>query len=59
LRVDLEPPQGLLAVLGELDPVALELERTPEGVAHRALIVDNENVHGCIVRAAFQARSVS
>ncbi len=50
LRVHLESPKCLLAVLGKLDVVALELERTPQGVAHSALVVDHENAHGRIVR---------
>ncbi len=45
LRVELEPPKRLLTVLGELDAVALELERPPQGVAHRALVVDDQDVH--------------
>ena len=45
-----EPPERLVAVRGELHAVALELEGAPKGLANGALVVDDEDVHGCIVR---------
>ena len=46
----LEPVQRLLAVGGQLDVVALELEGAAERVPDGGLVVDDENLHTVIVR---------
>ena len=50
LPVRLEPLERLASVLGEVDVVALELERAAERVAHGRLVVDDQDLHGRIVR---------
>jgi hypothetical protein len=55
-----EPCERVLAVLCEVDLVALELERTSERLAHCALVVDNENLHlGRIVRTRVRQEPAS
>src|SRR5205823_8590080 len=49
LRLRLELLQRVAAVHGEPDVVAFELERTPQRLAHGALIVDYQDLHGIIV----------
>ena len=41
--------ERLGAVRGELDLVALELERAPQRLAHGALVVDDQDLHVRIV----------
>ena len=50
--------ERLLAVLGERDLVAAERQRAPQGVAHRAVVVDDQDSHASIVarREAAAAR---
>ena len=46
----LERCERLDAVVGELDLVALELERAAERLAHGPFVVDDQDLHGSIVR---------
>ena len=55
----LEPLERLDAVLGELDLVALELERAPQRLAHGPLVVDDQDLHGRIVRLKLKTRENS
>ena len=41
--------ERLAAVVRELDLVALELERAPQRLAHGALVVDDQDLHGSIL----------
>ena len=45
-----EPLERLVAVLGQLDVVALELERAAQRLAHGPLVVDDQDLHVRIVR---------
>ena len=45
-----EPVERFLAVAGELDVVALELEGAAERVPDGWFVVDDENLHTVIVR---------
>ena len=40
-----DPPERLLSVLGEVDLIPLELERTTERLANGSLVVDHEDLH--------------
>ncbi len=53
-----QPLERLLAVLGELDLVPLELERTPQRLANGTLVVDDEDLHGphCALSPQREAR---
>ena len=44
-----DPREPVGPVDGEIDLVALELQRPPEGVAHGAFVVDHEDPHARIV----------
>ena len=46
----LERGEGLQPVVGELDLVALELEGAAQRLAHRPFVVDDQDLHGSIVR---------
>ena len=48
-RVELQPVERLGAVGGELDLVALQLQRAAERLAHRGIVVDDEDPHAAIV----------
>jgi hypothetical protein len=50
LAVRLERLERSDAVVGELDLVALELEGAAERLAHRPLVVHDQDLHGSIVR---------
>jgi hypothetical protein len=52
----LEPVEGLGAVPGELDLVALELEGAAERLAHSPFVVHDQDLHGSIVRVDSEKR---
>ncbi len=56
VAVRLEELERLLAVGSQLDLVALELERSTEGLPHSAFVVHDQNLHGTIVIAESESR---
>ena len=56
LRFELEPSERLLTVLGELHAIPLELERPPQRVAHRTLVVDDQDLHRAALCALASSR---
>ena len=56
LGLGLEPLERLRAVLGELDLVALELERAPQRLAHGPFVVDHQDLHERIVAPEAERR---
>src|SRR6266540_2358781 len=49
--LSMNSPSSENSVRGELDVVALELERPPERLANGRFVVDNQDLHASIVRA--------